>query len=239
MLPFFFHDDELIADTIVHLDESSAWHVVQVLRMGVGERLILTNGRGAEAEAAIREAGKKSCAVRVESVKQSEPVSPSFHLGIAFTKNAGRNEWLLEKAVELSAASITPLVTARGQKVHTKQERWRTILISAALQSQQVWLPELRGAEALEKVVGQKGEAVKLMAHCLAERPRQPLPVLLQKGQNVVLLIGPEGDFTPAEITLAEAHGFRAVSLGNTRLRTETAALAALSFFHLLNDETA
>ena len=239
MRPFFFHPDTLVADTSAALDEATARHIVQVLRMTRGEEIVLTNGLGAEAVARIEEAGKRSCTVRVGEVLQRIPRSPALHLCIAFTKNAGRNEWLLEKAAEMGVASITPLVTARGEKTHPKPDRWRTILVSAMLQSQQVFMPQLALPESLEIALGRhRGLGQKLFAHCIEGRSRRPISVALLKGQNTALFIGPEGDFAEGEISLAEAAGCTAVSLGNTRLRTETAALAACAFFHLVNDET-
>lgn len=239
MLPFFFHDATLTEGAELILEESAARHIVQVLRMRESERLLLTDGRGATAEAVITEARKKSCLVALQSVSQASPKFPGLHLCIAFTKNASRNEWLLEKAVELGVQRITPLITARGEKIHARPERWRGILISAMLQSQQAFLPELSALQSLEAALrATDGDAQKLLAHCIPDHPRRPLSTVLQKGQNASLFIGPEGDFTPEEISLAEAAGCTSVSLGNTRLRTETAALAACALFHLVNDET-
>ena len=239
MLPSFFYDGPLCEGEKILLDESTVRHVVQVLRMRESERLLLTDGLGVTAEAVIVEAGKKSCFVMVQAVLRSAPKFPALHLCIAFTKNASRNEWLLEKAVELGVRRITPLITVRSEKMHAKPERWRGILISAMLQSQQTFLPELTTSQSLEVALKAiEGGALGLLAHCVATRPRLPLSSVLQKGQNASLLIGPEGDFTPEEISLAEAAGCTSVSLGNTRLRTETAALAACALYHLVNDET-
>lgn len=239
MLPFFFHDGSLAQAKKIVLDEGAARHIVQVLRMREGEQLLLTDGRGVEASAVIAETGKKSCAVFIERVKQHMPRIASLHLCIAFTKNASRNEWLLEKAVELGVQRITPLVTARSEKAHAKPERWRGILVSAMLQSQQTFLPDLDTALSLEAALSKHSSSQKFIAHCVESLPRIPLANALSKGQSAALFIGPEGDFTPAEISLAETAEYISVSLGSTRLRTETAALAACALFHLANDETA
>lgn len=240
MLPFFFHDAALAEGAEFTLEESTARHIVQVLRMCKSERLLLTDGRGATAEAIIIEAGKKSCQVALQAVSQASAKFPALHLHIAFTKSASRNEWLLEKAVELGVQSIVPLITSRSEKTHPKPERWRGILISAMLQSQQVFLPQLTGSQSLQAALRvADSDAQKFLAHCIAGRSRRPLSAVLQKGQNASLFIGPEGDFTSDEISLAEAAGCVSVSLGNTRLRTETAALAACALFHLVNDEIA
>lgn len=239
MLPFFFHDGLLVEAEKVLLEESSARHVVQVLRMREGGRLLLTDGRGVEASAIIAETGKKNCVVLIDKVEPRAPRVAMLHLCIAFTKNASRNEWLLEKAVELGVQRITPLITARSEKAHAKPERWRGILISAMLQSQQTFLPVLEAPQFLEATLGAISGHQRFVAHCVDSCPRTPLADALLKGQSGALIIGPEGDFTTAEISLAEAAGCVAVSLGNTRLRTETAALAGCALFHLINDETA
>ncbi len=240
MPPFFFHDAALTESAELTLEESTARHVVQVLRMRESECVLLTDGRGATAEAIIIEAGKKSCLVAVQAVSQAAPRAPMLNLCIAFTKNASRNEWLLEKAVELGVGAITPLITARSEKTHAKPERWRGILIAAMLQSQQAFLPQLTAPQSLDAVIrATDSDTQKVVAHCIINRPRQPFSAVLRKGQNASLFIGPEGDFTPDEISLAETAGCMSVSLGNTRLRTETAALAACALFHLVNDETA
>jgi 16S rRNA (uracil1498-N3)-methyltransferase len=240
MHPFFFHAGPLTTNTSIPLDDATARHVVQVLRMTQGEEIVLTNGDGTQAIATIEEAGKKSCTVRVRDVQVVLVRTATLHLCIAFTKSASRNEWLLEKATEMGVASITPLITARGEKTHAKPDRWRTILISAMLQSQQAFLPALSSPKTLEAALGAYSDIMqKFFAHCLDEYPRTPISAALSKGQNAVLFIGPEGDFTPTEISLAGAGGCTPVSLGTTRLRTETAALAACALFHLVNDETA
>ena len=239
MRPFFFYAGPLAEDLSVALEEATARHVVQVLRMKNGEEILLTDGQGTEAMAEIEEAGKKSCVVRVRKLRRLPARSPALHLCIAFTKNAGRNEWLLEKATELGVSGITPLITTRGEKLHAKPDRWRGILVSAMLQSQQAFLPELAPPQSLDAALQLHSAAPqKFFAHCIESGARTPLAAALSKGQNAVLFIGPEGDFTTPEISLAEAAGCTPVSLGTTRLRTETAALAACALFHLVNDET-
>lgn len=219
---------------IVQLSEETARHVVQVLRMTVNESLLLTDGKGAEAHAIIDAAGKKTCSVRLESLRRHEPLASPLHLAVAFTKNTARNEWLLEKATELGVQRITPLITARSVRERIREDRWRGILVSALLQSQQFHLPQLDSPASVEQLLTDSDATAKLIAHCLNEPQRAPLATLLKAGEKTLLLIGPEGDFTPAEVTLAMTHGFRGVLLGPTRLRTETAAIAACAVHHLL-----
>lgn len=227
----FFHPELSHAGQILSLEENTARHVVQVLRMMSGEQLQLTDGKGRTAMATIVEAGKKNCRVQTGEVLQQPPPEFQLHLGVAFTKNASRNEWLLEKATELGVRRIYPLITKRSEAPRIKAERWQGILLSAMLQSQQYYLPELTEPTRLETVLPETSE-LKLIAHCETDRERT-LPSALPLKKSALILIGPEGDFTPDEISLAMQQGFQGLFLGHTRLRTETAAMAACAFLQL------
>lgn len=248
--PFFFYPQRLHAGELVALPEDTARHVAQVLRMQPGDVLQLTNGEGMNADCLIVDAAKKKVSVRCESVTQEPAPAPQLHLAVAFTKNASRNEWLLEKATELGVSRITPLITARSIRERVRAERGKAILISAMLQSRQCWLPQLDEPTPFERMFAQQEPA--FIAHCMEQvpeeissektvfiPPRQPLLQALKKGQNAAIFIGPEGDFTPAELTLAIAAAATPVSLGTNRLRTETAALAAITCFYLLHHASA
>lgn len=217
--------------TICPLEEATARHVVQVLRMSAGEQLQLTDGKGLAAVATITEAGKKKASVHINEVTQHTKPAFDLRLGIAFTKNTSRNEWILEKATELGVQTIYPLITQRSEQPRIKEERWQGILTSAMLQSQQFYLPELAAPTKLQAVLNTNVE-LKLMAHCEADSARV-LPNALPRTNSALILIGPEGDFSPDEISLAMRQGFQGLFLGNTRLRTETAALAACAFLQL------
>ena len=235
-LPLFFHDGPLNPHTEVLPDEDTSRHIVQVLRMLPGEKLRLTDGKGRVAEAVITRAGKKKCALLPESLLDIAPGNPSLHLCVAFTKNAGRNEWLLEKATELGVKTIVPLLAQRSEKERFREDRWRNILISAMLQSQQYHLPLLTAPLPLGQILQRfNGIPCKLIGHCAGGEPRQALHEALQKGRETVMLIGPEGDFTPSEIQQATSQGFGGIALGTQRLRTETAAMAVCAYFNLLN----
>lgn len=236
-LPIFFHATLADAGKELWLDEDTAKHIVQVLRMQAGAGLVLTDGKGTEAKTIIVQADKKKCRVLIEYVTIHQPGKFVFHLGIAFTKNTSRNEWLLEKATELGARSIIPLITKRTEKEKTRYDRWTSILTSAMLQSQQYHLPILSESRTLDKALAAYGGVEqKLIAHCIAEKTRQPLTEMLKPGKETILLIGPEGDFTEDEVTLCEAQQYAGISLGNQRLRTETAAMAACAYFNLINN---
>lgn len=237
-LPLFFHDALLEAGAEVWLNEDAARHIVQVLRMDQGRRLQLTNGKGYKAEASITIAEKKKCAVLIEAVNYIELPAGILHLAVAFTKNASRNEWLLEKGTELGVRTIIPLITKRTEREKIKYDRWNSILASAMLQSQQSYLPVLSEACSLEKALQDfRGVQHRLFAHCIWEKERQPLTKMLNPGKETILLIGPEGDFTEDEVNLCEEMHYSGVSLGTNRLRTETAAITACAYFNLINNE--
>lgn len=235
-LPVFYEDALLQPGKELSLSEDTARHVVQVLRMTAGEQLQLANGKGIAAMAVIREAGKKKCTVSIESMQEIPLPAPALHMGIAFTKNTSRNEWLLEKVTEMGVQRIIPLITTRTERERFRFDRWNSILVSAMMQSQQYWLPVLAEPTPLEELLDQPFEGNICIAHCMNDLLKKPLKETLQPGRNTLLLIGPEGDFTAAEVTLAMQRGAAGIGLGATRLRTETAAMAAVAFFHLWND---
>ncbi|MEZ5018298.1 MAG: RsmE family RNA methyltransferase [Flavipsychrobacter sp.] len=232
----FFHDGTLVEGADVQLTDATSRHVLQVLRMQVGDGLELTNGDGLQAFTTIKEASKKKCIVHVAQVVTHDPIEPKIHLGISFTKNTSRNEWLLEKATELGIKSIIPIQSTRTERVRVKEERWKGILSAALIQSQQFYLPVLQEIALFEEVIEQyKHVEQKLIAHCMSEIERMPLQEAAEVGKETLILIGPEGDFTQDEVALSIKHGFRSISMGNQRLRTETAAIAACSFFNIIN----
>jgi 16S rRNA (uracil1498-N3)-methyltransferase len=232
--PFFYYPQPVRKDEAVSLPEETARHIGQVLRMAAGEYLILADGQGHLASCRITESAKKRITVLVESV-ETVSVSPvSLQLAIAFTRNTARNEWILEKATELGVGRITPLIAAHGNKERIRPERWHSILVSAMLQSRQAWLPELDAAMSFEAAI-QIPAPQRLIAHCMEDVPRTGISKALKPGLDTQLLIGPEGDFDPAELTLATAAGATGISLGTNRLRTETAAIAAITQFYFAN----
>jgi len=235
-LPQFYFDGELKHGDTLWLDEATVRHVVQVLRMKAGEQIQLTNGVGYAAITVIATAEKKKCSVKVDKVTYHEPDKAALHIAVAFTKNTSRNEWMLEKATELGAASIIPLQTSRTEKDKFRYDRFRHILISAMLQSQQYYLPDMPEATTLKEVIAQYHKQQRLIAHCIDGLERKPLSTMLKPGIETILLIGPEGDFTQEEVNLCTEAGYSAVSLGTKRLRTETAAISVCAFFNTINN---
>jgi len=246
MLPYFYHASAGTAGDELLLDEDNSRHIVQVLRMKPGEELLLTDGNGALLTAAIIDDHKKKCRVRVKTVTRQ--LLPKREIGIAIPplKNASRFEWFLEKATEIGVRAIIPLLSERTERQHTKPERWQSILVSAMLQSQQTWLPKLAEAMPFSQLVAsemagqwlsgdgqEKAAPRRLIAHCLeAPRPTDHLAdvVRAQATASTLILIGPEGDFSAKEVEAALAAGFVPVSLGENRLRTETAGIVAATF---------
>jgi 16S rRNA (uracil1498-N3)-methyltransferase len=222
-LPYFFV--ESLHETSLQLDEDTSKHMIGVLRMQKGEEVLLTNGKGQKAKAAIADDNRKRCVVNILSVEEEPERLLQVSIAISIVKNASRFEWFLEKATEIGVAEIIPLICERTEKEKFRHERMNGILISAMLQSQQAWLPVLHEPIQFVDVVKKTSKEQKFIAHCLPEQKQQLSSVI--RYPSSLILIGPEGDFTPKEISLALENGFAPVALGNTRLRTETAGIVA------------
>jgi 16S rRNA (uracil1498-N3)-methyltransferase len=225
--PYFYFAHLATMEHEFALNENSSRHIVQVLRMQPGENLQLTDGKGLSVVAAIREANKKRCLVNIikKEIKEKSPIKTQ--IGVSLLKNVSRFEWFLEKATELGISEIIPLLCARTEKQQFRMERMRGILESALIQSQQVWMPDLREPGSLKDFVNHSQSDLKLIAHC-EPGPKKKLSDAFEGLQTSrLILIGPEGDFTREEIKQALECGFVEVHLGENRLRSETAAVSA------------
>ncbi|MDF2383785.1 16S rRNA (uracil(1498)-N(3))-methyltransferase [Nostoc ellipsosporum NOK] len=222
-LPFFYIPDDTSAQEIT-LGEDTSRHIVQVLRMKTGEQLNLTDGKGQLITASITFDHKKHCKVAVINRSLEPEMRPRTSIAISLLKNPSRFEWFLEKATEIGIREIIPLLSARTEKDKFRTDRMQTICISAMLQSRQCWLPLLHEPTSFGQVIQQASQPLKFIAHC-EDRPRQPL-WQQDRSEDMLLLIGPEGDFTTTEIDQALEAGFTPVTLGATRLRTETAGIS-------------
>lgn len=234
-VPFFFKEDIGSNEKEFELDEESSKHVVQVLRKKAGEQLQLTDGKGNLATCEITDDHKKHCrVVTVESVfKERSALCNS--IAISLTKNSNRFEWFLEKATELGISEIIPLICHRTEKQHFRFGRMKNILVSAMLQSQQVWLPQLHEPIKFKEVCETAGSnQQKFIAHCVANEKRNLTDLINEGLAKRIILIGPEGDFTEEEIQLAMNYHFIPVALGETRLRTETAGTVAAALLSLI-----
>ncbi len=223
---------------LIELPAEEARHAVQVLRKKTGDELMLVDGKGHWHRMEILDVGKKKCVGKLLEKLAPEQKRPyHLHLAIAPTKNINRFEWLLEKCTELGIDEITPLICMRSERRQLRMDRLEKVLVAAMKQSLKAYLPALNEtlsfAGLMEKAKDFSGQ--KFIAY-LDEDVKGHLKENYQKDQNVLILIGPEGDFAPEEIELAKQQGFEGVSLGSSRLRTETAGIAACHIVNLVND---
>ena len=217
------------------LPEEEAGHCIRVLRLTEGDEILLTDGKGMFYKAAISRAHPKHCEVDIlESWQQPALWNFQLHIAVAPTKNMDRLEWFAEKATEIGIDAITCLNCRFSERKEVKPARLEKILVSAMKQSQKATLPVLTGMTDFCTFVTQPFDGRKFIAHC-EEGDKKLLKQLYQPGENALVLIGPEGDFSPEEIELALKNGFLPISLGESRLRTETAALVACHTIHVLN----
>jgi 16S rRNA (uracil1498-N3)-methyltransferase len=229
-LSYFYIEQYDPGQNEINLDEDTSYHIVQVLRMKKGEQLNLTDGKGNLITASILEYHKKHCTVLVQDSRNRQPTTRKVCIAISLIKNSSRFEWFLEKATEIGVNEIIPLLCERTVKEKFRYDRMKGICVSAMLQSQQTWLPVLHEPIAYELLFRQQEIAVhsqKFIAHC-TENERHELSGLIDTSlPSQIILIGPEGDFSQKEVDMAMQLQFLPVSLGNTRLRTETAGVAA------------
>ncbi len=249
-LPLFYTATYDPASPELTLDEDNSRHIIQVLRMKPGEPLRLTDGKGHLLDGEILDDHKKKCRVLIRRTVGTSPPEKKITIAISPVKNATRFEWFLEKATEIGVSAIIPLLCERTERASVRTDRLRNILVSAMLQSQQVWLPELSEPTSFSQVVrsGDRSGGGRYIGHLLeAPRATASLAALRYDGAvspaakatggslaseatdhaPALILIGPEGDFTQKEVEEALAAGFIPVSLGRNRLRTETAGVVA------------
>lgn len=223
-LPIFFIAENT-DEQFITLSEETSKHVVQVLRMKQGEQLNLADGKGNLLLAEITDDHKKKCTVRILDKKHEVRKAKKVCIAISLLKNANRFEWFLEKATEIGVSEIIPLVCERTEKHQFKFDRMQNILIAAMLQSQQYWLPILHEATLFSNAIVTSEYEEKYIAHCEDEAKQAIAKNEMHVSRQI--FIGPEGDFSKHEIATAISSGFYPVTLGNTRLRTETAGIVA------------
>ena len=224
-LPIFFEKTITPAATNYALSEETSKHCVQVLRMQAGQQLALTDGKGTIYTAAILKPDKRSTTVKILGEEKLPKLQNHIAIAMSLLKNASRFEWFLEKAVEIGVSEIIPLISNRTEKQHFRHDRMHSIVVAAMLQSRQAWLPQLHEPVLFDKMLQNHHHSQKLIAHCEPGAKKTILEV--KAGTDTIILIGPEGDFTSDEITRATTVGYVPVTLGNTRLRTETAGIVA------------
>ena len=222
-LPYFYEPDLSTGTAAFTLSEETSKHCVKVLRMQVGEQLHLTDGKGNLFTATILSPDKRSTEVNISAVNNQSRVSRKVSIAISLLKNTSRFEWFLEKATEIGVSEVIPLICQRTERQHFRYDRMNNVLIAAMLQSQQTFLPQLHEPRSIEEVMVSASQ--KFIAHCVQEEKQELANCAI--ADNVLMLIGPEGDFSSEEIQIALQNNFQPVSLGKTRLRTETAGVVA------------
>ncbi|RYG05193.1 MAG: 16S rRNA (uracil(1498)-N(3))-methyltransferase [Chitinophagaceae bacterium] len=229
-----FYTPDIANDTYT-LNEEESKHCSRVLRLDVGDVVHLIDGVGGLYEAELTNISKKNVQLKVVN-KQSDfgKRNHYLHIAIAPTKNIDRLEWFLEKATEIGIDEITPIICDRSERKIVKDERLEKVVTSAVKQSLTAYHPKVNPAINFAQFLKLPTNANKLMAHCM-EGEKLFVNQQLKPGEPCLLLIGPEGDFSPAELELALQNGYKPVTLGNTRLRTETAALAGCFEVNFLN----
>lgn len=205
------------------LDEEESRHAAKALRARSGQTLLVTDGKGRLAEAVFTVVDQRHTEIAIHSVNESPFPGPQLTLAISPLKNPDRLEWLVEKATECGVYTIVPMLCERTEKPSVNLRRLHHIALSAMKQSRRVWLPEIPGLLPFSEVVS-RSAVMKLIPHCREEQSRDELSGIIP-GTSTLVCIGPEGDFTENEIDLALQHGFQGISLGNYRLRAETAGM--------------
>ncbi|MEA5138137.1 16S rRNA (uracil(1498)-N(3))-methyltransferase [Arcicella rigui] len=218
------------------LNEEESRHAIKVLRLNVGEKLFVVDGKGGFYTCEVRIAHEKKCEVKIIQEEQNYELSNIYiHLIIAPTKNLDRIEWMVEKCVEIGIQEISFIQTRYSERKEIKTARIEKIAVGAMKQSLKAFLPKINEMitwkEFLKKEIA---ESQKMIAH-LEEGERRLIQEVADKNGKYAILIGPEGDFTPEEIQQALEKGFKAVTLGKSRLRTETAGLVACHTLNLIN----
>lgn len=217
------------------LPEEEAGHALKVLRLSQGDTIRVTDGDGNLFQAVIASADPRKCLLQVTAhEKDYGKKSYAIHVAVAPTKNADRTEWLVEKCVEIGISEISFVQCDRSERKHFKLDRLQKISVAATKQSVKAYLPRLNEIVPFTAFLKKEMSGKKYIAH-LAEGERHLLQQVAPKNSTYCVLIGPEGDFTPGEVKLAAESGFQAVSLGESRLRTETAGIAACHILNLIN----
>ncbi len=228
-MQLFFAED--FTSPIYTLSEEESKHAIRVLRLKIGDHISITDGRGNLFSCEIIDDNPKRCSVRaVDCQEEFERREYKLTMAVAPTKNNDRFEWFLEKATEVGVDRIVPLECDHSERRAFKQERGEKVIISALKQSLKAYLPQLDPVTEFKKLITEPFEGKRLIAHCEPEMSKEGKIYLgnaIEKGDDVMILIGPEGDFSPEEINFALQNGFKEITLGRQRLRTETAAVVA------------
>ena len=236
-MQLFYNPNISVTTTEITFDKEESRHIIKVLRMKEGDSFKITNGKGSFFDAEIISANPKGCLVKILSEETQKPLPYQLHLVVAPTKLNDRYEWFLEKATEIGISEITPIICDHSERKVIKTERYEKILQSAMKQSLKAYFPVLNEAISFRDFINveKQFEDLKFIAHC-EETDKKSLKSLLLPNKRITILIGPEGDFSSEEIELAKNAGYIPVTLGESRLRTETAAIVACHSVAFINE---
>ncbi len=227
-----FYTQKLDTDFLVLRDEQHR-HCVKSLRKNIGDVIYVTDGQGKRARAILTEIKRNESVFEISQIEETKRTGPKVIIGIGPTKNMSRFEWFLEKAVELGIYGIVPFVSQNSERQHLKIDRCKKIMVSAMKQSLRSWLPEIVELQPLAQIEWDQGIRSRFVGY--VQNNTEYLGSTYKKNEDVMLLIGPEGGFTKEEILQLQQDDFTTVSLGDFRLRTETAGLTALQIIHTIN----
>lgn len=234
-----FYTPDIVSSTYT-LSEEESKHAIRVLRLKIGDKIQLIDGKGGWYEAVITDDHQKHCCVSItETKKEVGKRNWSLHIAIAPTKSNDRTEWFMEKAVEINIDEVSLLDCQNSERTVVKTERLEKVSISAVKQSLKAYAPIINDINDYKRFIAASKEIIaqKFIAHCNYRGVLPHLKTVYTPGENALVLIGPEGDFTLEEVKLALDNGFKEISLGNSRLRTETAALYACTTINILNND--
>ena len=230
-----FYTPDINSNTYL-LSEEESKHCIKVLRLQKGSLLFLVDGKGGFYDAIIEDPQPKRTKIKILRIQQNYGLrNQKLHKAIAPTKNIERIEWFLEKATEIGIDEITPIICDRSERKEVKIERLNKVITSAVKQSIKAYHPLLNEPVRFSDFVIKSQNSQKFIAHCVDDSKKNSLKELIKLNSDYLVLIGPEGDFSPQEISLALDQGFLPISLGESRLRTETAALEACFEINFLN----
>jgi 16S rRNA (uracil1498-N3)-methyltransferase len=224
-----FYNPDILPDQRagrIVLDEDESYHCIRVLRTRPGDMIHVTDGRGNLYEGILEDSNQKRCEISIQKTQFQEPRPFHLHIAIAPTKNIDRFEWFLEKATEIGIQEITPLICEHSERTSLRTDRLRKILVSAMKQSCNLHLPALNEPDTFKEFVTKTFTGLKFIGYT-EEKHETLLKNLYIPGSDALVLIGPEGDFSKDEVQKAVENGFQVISLGDSRLRTETAGIVA------------
>lgn len=234
-MQLFYNNNLNSDDKTFSFKKDESRHICKVLRKRKGDKILITNGNGYLFKGEIQSEGHKECKIKIIDVKFEKPKDFKIHIAIAPTKLNDRFEWFVEKATEIGINYITPIICKRSERKIIKEERFKKIIAAAGKQSLKTHFPVLEKTINFDEFIKKNIFSERYIAHCQNSFKYQ-LKNCISPKKNILVMIGPEGDFDPDEISQAEKYNFKSVNLGKARLRTETAAFVACHTIHLCNE---